>query len=379
MASRYTSALERNIADMRVQHEIWVRTDVPWSLRELFSTPDCDIADYSREFRPSEFGVQVCVDVEEYCRAQGIWLEPGGAHYNSMTPYLHPGPVSAERLATIGLFNAILFWLNDTVGREKFGHLSGDEQRRARAELDRLCRLLESRAAPEDPSPIEAATVDFLSQLHAQDADPQWLDRFLESTVEHLRTAIRDQNARSRRDLLTPAEYIDLRAQVSGMYPAIALCEFGRDSYLDRAHPATGELMAELGRLQVLTAEIGALMNDMFSFEKECIVDRSDFNLIPVCLLNSPGATLADAVRIAAELVRDRLTEFRGRHAALVARCAEPDILDSGPTAAIRTHLDDLEGCVQATWVWQLMTTRYKGDGIFAENKPHPSGKNPVR
>ncbi|WP_327151161.1 terpene synthase family protein [Nocardia sp. NBC_01329] len=370
MTSRYTSALERNIADMRAQHETWVRADRPWSLRELFSTTDCDIADYSREFRPSEFGEQVCRDVEKYCRAQGIWLEPGGAHYNSMTPYLHPGPVSAERLATIGLFNAILFWLNDTVGREKFGHLSGAEQGRARNELDRLCRLLESRTVPEEPSPIEIATADVLARLTAQHAERQWLDGFLESTVEHLRTAIRDQNARSRRDLLTATEYIDLRAQVSGMYPAIALCEFGRDSYLDRERLDAVGLLDDLRRLRRLTAEIGALMNDMFSFEKECIVDRSDFNLIPVCLLNSPGATLADAVHTAAGLVRDRITEFRRLHAALAARCADPDIVGSGQAAPVRTHLDDLEGCVQATWVWQLMTTRYKGGGIFAENNP---------
>ncbi|NUP29484.1 MAG: terpene synthase [Nocardia sp.] len=355
---------------MRAQHETWVRADRPWSLRELFSTTDCDIADYSKEFRPSEFGEQVCGDVERYCRAQGIWLEPGGAHYNSMTPYLHPGPISAERLTTIGLFNAILFWLNDTVGREKFGHLPGAEQRRARSELDRLCRLLESRTAPAEPSPIEAATADFLSRLRAQQADPRWLDGFLESTVEHLRTAIRDQNARSRRDLLTTAEYIDLRAQVSGMYPAIALCEFGRDSYLDRDRLAAAGLLDDIRRLRRTTAEIGALMNDMFSFEKECIVDRSDFNLIPVCLLNTPGATLADAVQLAAGLVRERVTEFRLSHAALAARCADPDVLDSAAAVPLRAHLDDLRGCVQATWVWQLMTTRYKGGGIFAENNP---------
>lgn len=370
MASRYTSALERKIADMRAQHETWVRAGRPWSLRELFSTTDCDIADYSREFRPSEFGEQVCGEVERYCRAQGIWLEPGGAHYNSMTPYLHPGSISAERLTTIGLFNAILFWLNDTVGREKFGHLSGAEQRRARNELDRLCRLLEARTAPEEPSPIEVATAEFLARLHAQHAEPRWLDGFLESTIGHLRTAIRDQNARARRDLLTTTEYIDLRAEVSGMYPAIALCEFGRDNYLDRERLAAAGLVDDMRRLRGLTAELGALMNDMFSFEKECIVDRSDFNLIPVCLLNTPGASLADAVHIAAGLIRDRLTEFRRLHDALAARCTDPDMVDSGTAAPVRTHLDDLEGCVQATWVWQLTTIRYKGGGIFAENHP---------
>ncbi|MGW5753166.1 terpene synthase family protein [Nocardia rhamnosiphila] len=375
MASRYTSALEQRIANMRAQRDTRVRANRPWSLQELFSTPDCDIAEYSREFRPSRFGAQSCAEVEEYCRAQGIWLEPGGAHYNSMTPYLHPGPISADRLTTIGLFNAILFWLNDTVGREKFGHLSRGEQHRARTELDRLCRLLETRTAPEDAAPIEMATVEFLSRLHTQNADPRWLDLFLESTVEHLRTAIRDQNARSRRDLLTTDEYIDLRAQVSGMFPAIALCEFGRDSYLDRERLAAAGLAEDVRRLRVVTAEIGALMNDMFSFEKECIVDRSDFNLIPVCFLNDPQATLADAVHAAAGVVRDRLTEFRGLHAALTARCAEPGI-DSGLAGPVRTHLADLGGCVQATWVWQLMTTRYKGVGIFAENNLRPSSND---
>lgn len=367
MASRYTAAVEREITDMRAQYETWVANDEPWSLRELFSTADCDIAEYCSEFRPSEFGAQACVEVERYCRAQGIWLEPGGAHYNSMTPYLHPGPVSAQRLTVIGLFNAILFWLNDTVGREKYGHLPEAEQGRARAELERLCRLLETREPPADPSPVEAATVDFLSQV-GELSEPRWLGEFLVSTVEHLRTAIRDQNARARGDLLTVAEYIDLRAQVSGMYPAIALCEFGRDSYLDGDRLARAGLSADLRRLRVLTAEIGALMNDMFSFEKECIADRSDFNLIPVCLLNTPGATLADAVRDAGTMVRDRITEFRERHDALADRCREPGLADTDLAAQLHVHLADLAGCVQASWVWQLVTTRYKGTSIFSES-----------
>ncbi|WP_328394478.1 terpene synthase family protein [Nocardia sp. NBC_00416] len=354
---------------MRAQHDTWIRTGEPWSLRELFSTSDCDIADYCREFRPSNFGGQACGEVERYCRAQGIWLDPGGEHYNSMTPYLHPGPISAERLTVIGLFNAILFWLNDTVGREKFGHLPVDAQHRARTDLDRLSVLLESGAAPGDPSPLESATLDFLSRVAAQ-SDPRWLDRFVSSTRDHLRTAIRDQNARSRGDLLSTSEYIDLRAQVSGMYPAIALCEFGRDHYLSWDQLATAGLAADLCRLQVLTAEIGALMNDMFSFEKECVVDRSDFNLIPVCLLNSPGATLADAVGAAAAIVRDRFAEFRRLHSALTAHCAEPGIAGSELAAQVQVHLADLTGCVQASWVWQVATNRYKGASIFEENLP---------
>ncbi|MGQ4597548.1 terpene synthase family protein [Nocardia sp. R6R-6] len=367
MVSEYTSALERDIIDMRGQHEQLLRSGRKWSLRAMFSTPDWDIADYCRDFRPNRFGVQACAEVERFCRGRKIWLEPGGSHYNSMTPYLHPGAISAERMTVIGLYNAILFWLNDTVGREKFGHLDDDEQRRARVAVDRLCSLLRTRTAPSDATPVEASTSAFLAMLSAL-ADPAWLDRFIDDTIEHLRPAIQDQNARTRGGLLSVAEYIDLRGRVSGMYPAIALCEFGRDDYLPWDRIRRAGLAADLRRLRVLTVEIGALMNDVFSFEKECIVDLADFNLIPAILLNEPGTSLADAVHGATEIVRARLTEFRQIGAATAQRCDRFRAHDAALAATVSTHVADLISCVQASWTWQIRTLRYKGASIFTEN-----------
>ncbi|MEV6253511.1 MULTISPECIES: terpene synthase family protein [unclassified Nocardia] len=367
MVSEYTSALEREIVDMRGQHEMLLRTGRQWSLRAMFGTPDWDIIDYCRDFRPNRFGEQACAEVERFCREHGIWLEPAGPHYNSMTPYLHPGAVSAERMTIIGLYNAILFWLNDTVGREKFGHLGDDEQRQARVAIDRLCALLCTGSAPADATPLETSTSAFLTMLSAR-ADADWLDRFIEATVAHLRPAIQDQNARARGGLLSVAEYIDLRAQVSGMYPAIALCEFGRDDYLPWELIRRTGLAGDLLRLRVLTVEIGALMNDVFSFEKECIVDLADFNLIPAVLLNHPGYSLEDAVRGATEIVRARLAEFRELCAVATERCDRLAAVDAALASTVATHLADLVACVQATWVWQVKTLRYKGASIFREN-----------
>ncbi|WP_280253946.1 terpene synthase family protein [Nocardia abscessus] len=367
MVSEYTSALEQEIVTMREQHEMLLKAGRQWSLRAMFGTPDWDIVDYCRDFRPNRFGGQACAEVERFCREHGIWLEPAGPHYNSMTPYLHPGAVSAERMTIIGLYNAILFWLNDTVGREKFGHLGDHEQHQARVATDRLCVLLRTRSVPADPTPLETATSAFLTMLSAL-ADPAWLDRFLESTIEHLRPAIQDQNARARGGLLSVAEYIDLRAQVSGMYPAIALCEFGRDDYLPWDRIAHTELACDLRRLRVLTVEIGALMNDVFSFEKECIVDLADFNLIPAVLLNHPGWSLEDAVRGSTEIVRARLADFRELGALATERCERLGAEDADLAATVSTHIADLIACVQATWVWQVETLRYKGASIFREN-----------
>ncbi|WP_327119753.1 terpene synthase family protein [Nocardia sp. NBC_01730] len=367
MVSEYTSALEREIANMRLQHESLLRAGQQWSLRALFSTPGWDIVDYCRDFRPNQFGAEACAEVERFCRAHGIWLEPGGEHYNSMTPYLHPGAISAERMTIIGLYNAILFWLNDTVGREKFGHLDGAAQALAWVAIDRLCELLRTRSAPVDPTELEISMASFLAML-SHLAEPAWLDRFIAVTIAHLRPAIRDQNARARGGLLGVAEYIDLRSQVSGMYPAIALCEFGRDDYLPWGRIRNAGLAGDLRRMRVLAVEIGALMNDVFSFEKECIVDLADFNLIPVVMLNHPGWMLEDAVRHAAEIVRAKLVEFRRVVAAAAEQCVRMRAIDSDLAATLSTHVEDLVGCVRATWAWQIKTLRYKGASVFAEN-----------
>ncbi|GAA5050688.1 terpene synthase family protein [Nocardia callitridis] len=361
-----TPTIEAELATMRADHADLVRSGSGWSLRELFSTPDCDIVDYCKGFRPNRFGGQALANAEAFSRRHGIWLEAGGAHYNSMTPYLHPNAISAERMTIIGIYNAILFWLNDTVGREKFAALSLDRQLRAKATVNSLCRLLETRCAAPEPAPVEAATAEFIALL-AERADARWLDDFLESTAEHLRPAIRDQNAEARGELLSVADYIDLRAHVSGMYPAIALCEFGRDEYLlwDRIRAAG--LEDDVRRLRRLTVDIGALMNDVFSFEKECIVDNADFNLIPVCLLDVPGATLVDAVQHAAAIVRDLVTEFRAVCVRLELTCRAVD--DRPLVATLSGHVADLVGSVQATWEWQIATHRYKGESIFAENR----------
>ncbi|MBF6447315.1 terpene synthase [Nocardia elegans] len=352
-----------DIAAMHAQYQELLHGD-RWSLRALFSTDDCDIAQYCSSFRPNRFGAQACAEVEAFCRRHRIWLERGGAAYNSMTPYLHPRTISLARMTTIGIYNAILFALNDTVGREKFGHLSEAERAQAQLEVDRLCRLFESgRIRPDNSTPIVEATVEFLTTLTDQ-AEPVWLERFRASTIDHLRSAIRDQNVGARGDLLSVDDYINLRNEVSGMYPAIQLCEFARDTTLPWDRLAAAGLAEDLRTLERLTAEVGALMNDVFSFEKEVIVDRSDFNLISILLLNTPGATLADAVLGAAQIVRERLTDFRRLRQDLLDRCPA---LSPPLATAVTAYADDLDQCVQASWVWQCATSRYKGRSIFVE------------
>ncbi|WP_110040711.1 terpene synthase family protein [Nocardia neocaledoniensis] len=353
---------------MHEQHRTLLRRGRNFSLRMLFSSAEYDIAQYSREFVPSEFGRIACADAKSFCRERDIWLEDGGDHYNSMTPYLYNGAADAERLAMIGIYNAILFWLNDTVGREKFAHLTRGDRQRARTSVNRLCRILAEAEIPRNPLPVEQAMIDLMAEMRRHAGHPWW-EEFLAATAAHLRAAIRDQNARARGSLLSVPEYVRERAFVSGMYPAIALCEFGSDDFIDWDALRGLHLGSLLTRARDLTVEIGALMNDIFSFEKECITDRADFNLIPVAMLNHPGWDLVEALRYSANAVRERLVEFRRLQQILTNSPACMAGIPPALSKGIATHLRDLRGCVQATWVWQTQTLRYKGQSIFMENR----------
>ncbi|MGW4843075.1 terpene synthase family protein [Nocardia brasiliensis] len=367
MGEPYRPAVEWRISTMRAQYLAMRQQGRRWSLRGLFSMADCDIADYCQDFTPNRYGAQACAEVERFCRRHGIWLETYGPQYNSMTPYLHRSAATVERMTTIGIFNAILFWLNDTVGREKFPHLTRDARFAARETVLRLCETLDTGGTTAGSAPIIEAVAEFRGML-VSDADADWLNYFIGSTIEHLTVAIRDHNTRARGTVPTVAEYIDIRGQVSGMRPAVALYEYARNEYLSWDRISAAELGTPLTHLRELTVQVGALMNDIFSFEKECIDDRSDFNLIPVCMLNHPGWTLAEAIFNAAELVRDRFNDLRRTHTLLIEECdRQPGVV----ARAVRTHADDLVDGAKATWVWQTTTSRYQGVSIFLENTRH--------
>ncbi|MET8649882.1 hypothetical protein [Nocardia aurea] len=98
---------------------------------------------------------------------------------------------------------------------------------------------------------------------------------------------------------------------------------------------------------------------------KEYITGGADSNLIPIILLNTEDATLVDAFEHAAALVRAQFAEFQALRAGLTARCAA--LADTALGTALGEHIDDLTAAVQATWVWQVDTARYKSTSIFTE------------
>lgn len=363
MSRYYTHEDERRLVLLREEHTRLSRQDV-YALSELFSDETLDIVEYCQDFRPNPYAERSDATVKAFAQQYNIWVEEGGDHYNNMTAYLHPTP-NFDRLTAIGMAYAVLFFMNDTIGREKLGHMTESQRAEVRQIIERLDGLIDTGMLDAAASPIEKSALASLKEIQ-RNSDPKWYQNFLKLMKQHLAPSFFDQNARAQGQVLTIDEYIDRRLHISGMYATVALMEFGDNQYLDWHELKQHMLAGGISRLQWLCAAIGAFMNDMFSFEKEFIVDESDFNLIPVIALNEPSLTLDEVVLKAADIVREMVKEFRDLAQLLEANS---DVLSPPCADAVRAHILSLTCSVQATWVWENVTERYKQPyTIFREN-----------
>lgn len=351
--TRASMALSR----MKEQYAAHLQTGkVPFSLHTLFKSADFNLDTYCTTFRPHHHAAALQKSVQAFGESHGIWLKHA-AHYITCALYLFP-TAHIYRMYPVLQNCAIDFYLNDTMGREVFPHLSAAGQAEASA-IVQLMADCEACLQPSDLHPVVEANRQML--LDMQRTSPAaWFNEFLRLYAYHIEVTHRDCNTGGVGKIPTVAEYIDDRCHISGMHHTIAMIEYSEGQFLDWHWLENAGIARPLQRLRYVTAAIGCLMNDLFSFEKEVIDNDSDSNLLMVIALNDPSLSLRDVILQSAAMVRDLLLEFlegveliRTRsYALLPADAAAIDVLEN--------HLSGLERCVQASWIWQVHTPRYK-------------------
>ncbi|MEO1254969.1 MAG: terpene synthase family protein [Bacteroidota bacterium] len=277
-----------------------------------------------------------------------------------MTAYLHPSTVDDHRLYLLGCYYAILFFIDDVMGNEFRSDMTSEEQYRADYEMDILMNFLQIGKKSEQPSKLLAPVVEILEGF-SKLAQAKWLDHFLQFTQEHLSLAVDDLNSTSLGHI-TPEKYTELRNHVSGMYPAILMMEFASNTYLPRVELQGTGLLKDIERLEYLCAAIGGLVNDFFSFEKEVLDAQSDFNIIPVMMMHE-NLSLEEAIHKAAVYTNNLYSEYK-----CVAKDVREQINRSPWSESVQNHINAMDLCNQAVWVWQVDTDRYNRQlSIFHE------------
>ncbi|HEY4111440.1 terpene synthase family protein [Puia sp.] len=339
----------------RIQNEYarLIGQDFGLSLLEAFDSSAFHLDAYCRDYHPHPQMEEIMRTIIGYGRSAGILL-PNAEHYLTCALYLFPD-ASPEKILLIARNYAVDFYLNDTMGREF--RSTSEERRRLNEIRARLVERTDVESVDEAASAAERANLDVLAEI-AGTSPGSWFESFLGLYLKHLSVAHKSYDCISLGYIPSIPEYIGIRADISGMPHTVSMIEYSQGNYLDWPMLEATGLAGEMRALAWTVSLIGALMNDVFSFEKEVIDNRSDSNLVAIIVLNNFRMELREAMSVAVTIVRNLLAEYA--QTAGVIREKIGRLADVRQREVLSWYMEGVCKCVQTCWLWQVETRRYK-------------------
>jgi hypothetical protein len=307
-------------------------------------------------FRPHQSATVSERAVERFARRHQLWIDGHSEQYITMNSWLYPTAITEERLTNIGNIFAFLFYLDDWLGNEQQKRLSQEKRTSTREMILGMLRTMQDPArAPQNR--FEAALRECIVSLVPL-APADWLHSALDATRQHIAISTKDHDTGTLGNAFTVEEYWRRRLQVSGMLPTVMLIDIATNNFLSEATLTRWGIHDEVQEMRLLSASLGGLVNDLFSFEKEVIDAADDFNLITIFMLNE-GCDLATAIQKAITFINQQTLRFFELESIVASRAS---------TEQICSYLDALRDILGATWYWQNNTARYRRpNSIFAE------------
>ncbi|TDW97125.1 terpene synthase family protein [Dinghuibacter silviterrae] len=348
-------SLEQELDRARAQYH---HVDRPaYSLQRLFDRPGITLSDFCRDFHPHPQSEVLRKWGRDFGEQYGIWL-PNAQHHVTCALYLYP-EATTDRMVTMMKNLIVDFYLNDLYGRDQFGQCSPDEQYRGKQLIDHIATMGEALAPQLPTNPVEVANAATLEEFK-KGSPAHWFAAFLRLYCHHIGVTYKDNNTATTGRLLSIDNYIERRCHFAGMHHIVMWVEYCDGQFLDWHRLSQLGLSDKMRDLHWTIAAFGALSNDLFSFEKEVIDNGSDSNLVMITLLNHPGLPLDEALLAAARIVSDLLARLFSLLQSIQAEIVQSSFPDPTMRDLLVRHLRGLERCMQASWLWQVFTQRYK-------------------
>ncbi|WP_160712982.1 terpene synthase family protein [Chitinophaga solisilvae] len=359
------TAAAAGIARLRKSYSGLLASGKKLSLLNLLDGPHPSIADYCRSYHPNAANDQLTSAVKNWSHSYGIWLQ-SGEHYLTCATYLFPA-ADYQRGVYVVKNCAVDYYLNETIGRDVFRKLSPARQQEAARMIRRMASLSDNFQLPALPLPVESANYEMLCEIRDTSPDA-WFREFLKMYSYHIGITHRDTTSGGLQKVLNVNEYINLRLHTSGMPHILLLIEYATGRFLDWKWLERQGMKADMEQLQRDTALFGALSNDLFSFEKEVIDCHTDTNLVAVYALNNPELPLPAVIRQVAAIVNKCLSGYFETVSRMENRLRMLETTHAPEVEDMNVCLHGIRQCVQASWIWQVYTRRYKRmDSIFRE------------
>ena len=327
------------------------------SLQKLFAPDHFSLDEFCKKFTPHPQSDQLKGIAQVFGENYGIWLA-NAKHHITCALFLYP-TAHFERMLTMMKNLIIDFYLNDVMGRDTFKFLTHEQQETSRKMLQGMAGLNDALYLSSYACPLELANADVLREFR-DTSSKEWFRKFLRLYCHHINITHLDRNADALGHIPGIYEYVENRCHLAGMHHIVLWIEYSDGQFLEWDLLKTTNIAQRLKRLHWVTAAFGALSNDLFSFEKEVVDNNSDSNLVMIIVLNHPGLSLKEAILRASGMVRGLLIELLALMGSIKQQIEK--IADVYPALALRlnVHLNGIVRCVQASWMWQVYTKRYK-------------------
>ncbi|RFS20008.1 hypothetical protein DVR12_19985 [Chitinophaga silvatica] len=356
MSIKSTSVAEP-LKNLQEDYQALVNAGFSCSIAAFINDRRYPLKQYCKPFSPHPRSEEIISVARLFCKEHGIWLD-NAQHYITCQLFLYPS-ASFERILVMTKNNAIDYYLNDTMGRDLFKNLSASERESAAQIIKRMASLDTSLTLQPESELIEEANVKMLREIQKNSSEG-WFSKFLEMYNYHIEITHRNCNSSALGFQPTVAEYIDMRYHTSGMPHIVLLLEYAENNFLDWEWMETNGIASSLERVHWLIAAFGCLSNDIFSFEKEVIDENTDANLLAVIAINEPSWQLREVIFHATTIVRRILTEYFEKIQFLRVQISNLESINIEKARGLMQHLESIERCVQASWMWQVYTKRYK-------------------
>ncbi len=211
---------------------------------------------------------------------------------------------------------------------------------------------------PDHPSLIQQAFVEMRKEV-LQQSTAEWFEIFTDGIQGYITAVIQREIELQRGDKLILTDmnsFLDIRLRDTGGLHTCQLIELTKNAFL----PAELRNHEQIKYLTWLAIAMASLVNDIFSYHKDVVLEKSDFNLIKI-LMDTQKLSFDEAVHESVKIVNNYAALFVEQRAQLPVWGQQEDCV-------AKQYVDGLAEMMSGNVYWHATTNRYRSpDSPFVE------------
>ncbi|RWS20475.1 hypothetical protein B4U80_12064 [Leptotrombidium deliense] len=205
--------------------------------------------------------------------------------------------------------------------------------------------MLMDKCFEEDGTPLVSSFAGLWRQFKSI-SSKMWQQRFSENYIWYLKGLKWENDIKQMKRIPSLAEYMEYRHYTAGMDFCLNLIEISRNIFI----PDSVLANVTLQRLNFLTGNICAFVNDIHSFEKEKR-DGQIFNLV-IIMKHEYNISDQEAIERATDIVNDNIKRF------LITERLMP-IFEGEMNECVKKYVDGFKSWISGNHDWGLESGRY--------------------